>query len=309
MLGRLGSWAASKVSRAVDKIKDTVSEVADKVKNKAQKAWHSFTGENTARKAERLYKQIKTRYDQARSDYEKDSERITESIRLEIEQVNQRKQEIYDCHFNRFVRVAKRLHNVTVKGQPFEEFFDKHVLEIKGSEGIRHERELITINFDEFSWTRVASYLFTLGFHSRKQAKESLKRVEEEEARINEEIRKMQSHLVVLKTTLKAIQQVQGYFDELVGNYSALLDRFEYGIQSQRHLLLATGNVMTHRLDFRQIPIAHIEEFHALFNLSIVLNHMSNQGYLSDEGLPVDADIDSAKTLYQSASKLAVHAA
>ena len=40
------------------------------------------------------------------------------------------------------------------------------------------------------------------------------------------------------------------------------------------------------------MPIVHIQEFQALFNLSIVLYQMASLGYLSDAGEIKDEDMD-----------------
>ena len=59
------------------------------------------------------------------------------------------------------------------------------------------------------------------------------------------------------------------------------------------------NNLFSLRLDFRLLPTIHIEEFLALFNLSVVLKQMANLGYLSEQGDVLEADTDRAEKLHK----------
>lgn len=300
MFGRIGSWASSKISSMVDKVVEVGRKVIDKVVEKGAKCWNAFTGKTTFDKAEQLYQEITERYDKKKTQYDKSSIKLIADIDTRVSAINRFKQDIYDVQFSRFISLSNRLHNVTVKGQPFEELFSDAILEVKASESVGQRENLFLIDFNKFDLVRVASYVLTLGFYSRKKAKQTLLKVQEEEARINEEIAKMQSHLRQLKVVAKSIDNVVEYFDVLISNYSKLLDRFEYGIQTQRHKQMSqSGDIFAHKLDFRLIPIAHIEEFQALFNLSIVLKQMANLGYLSESGKVKVEDNQQAKVLFE----------
>lgn len=300
MFGRIGSWASSKISSMVDKAVEVGRKVIDKVVEKGAKCWNAFTGKTTFDKAEQLYQEITERYDKKKTQYDHSSAKLIEDIDTRVSAINRFKQDIYDVQFSRFISLSNRLHNVTVKGQPFEELFSDAILEVKASESVGQREALFLIDFNKFDLVRVASYVLTLGFYSRKKAKQTLLKVQEEEARINEEIAKMQSHLRQLEVVAKSIDNVVEYFDVLISNYSKLLDRFEYGIQTQRHKQMSqSGDIFAHKLDFRLIPIAHIEEFQALFNLSIVLKQMANLGYLSESGKVKAEDNQQAKVLFE----------
>ncbi|PYE30394.1 hypothetical protein DFP83_1171 [Idiomarina fontislapidosi] len=60
------------------------------------------------------------------------------------------------------------------------------------------------------------------------------------------------------------------------------------------------NNLFSLRLDFRLLPNVHIEEFLALFNLSIVLKQMANLGYLSESGEILQADTEKAEKLHKA---------
>lgn len=310
MFGRLGSWAASKISSVVDKVVDVAKRITDKVIEKGSKCWNAFTGKATFDRAERLYQEISDRYDKKKREYELATELLIKDIDSQVSAINHFKQDIYGVQFKRFVSLANRLHNVTVKGQPFEELFDDAILEAKTTAAVEHREKLFLIDFNKFDLVRVASYVLTLGFYSRKKAKQTLLKVQEEEVRIDEEIAKMESHQRQLQVVGKSIDGVVEYFDVLINNYSKLLDRFEYGIQSQRHKQMALSDeIFALKLDFRLIPIAHIEEFQALFNLSIVLKQMANLGYLSENGKLKPKDSQQAKALFEKVASIQAIAA
>jgi len=304
------SWAASKLKKMKDKVIDTAKAVKNKVTETVSKAWGSFTGKTNADKAEALYAEISERYDKETKLYEKEVSEISNRIDLQIKTINRVKKEIYDTHFTRFVSIANRMHSVTIKGQPFDELFDDEIFNIKKEVSITKKDNLVLINFDKFSFVRAASYVFTLGFYSRKKAKESLLKVQEEESKINDEIRKMKSQIVKLAVIEGSISQVVSYFDTLVMNYEKLLNRFEYGVQSQRNkLMLQSENIISHKLNFKMMPTVHLEEFFALFNLSIVLKTMSTLGYLTDAGTIVDGEAEKSKALFEKAKVISAIAA
>ena len=147
--------------------------------------------------------------------------------------------------------------------------------------------------------------MLTLGFFSRKKAKESLQQVKDEAKRIDEDIAKMDAHLAKIDQIISSINNVAEYFDGLIISYAKLLDRFEYGINTQRIAQLsASPELFSSKLDFRLLPVAHIEEFQALFNLSVVLKQMSRMAYLSQAGEIVEEDTKSAHKLYQMTQTL-----
>lgn len=293
---RACSWVASKCSS----IRDTASSAVDSVKNACSKVWNRFTGKHYADEAESIYEEAKMRYEDAKQVYEDFVQEISSSIKSKVTTINVQKQDIYSVHFERFICVSQRLHNVTVKGQPFEELFDASILEVKTQSGVRARSEIMKISFNQMGLLDTLGMVLTLGFFTRSRAKESLENAKQERTRVDEEIAKMKSQQKRLKVVEESIDNVVVYFDELIANYSRLLDSFEYGIQTQRMHQLANGSdVYSHKLNFKLLPIVHLEEFRALFNLSIVLKQMANLGYLSESGEFIESDSLKAKAVYE----------
>ena len=300
----LRSWAASKCRAVRDAF---VEHVFEPIKKTCSKVWNSFTGKHYTDEAESIYDEINEKYKKSKIEYEDAVKEIGESIENKISHLNSFKIDIYQKHFKRFINVSSRLHNVTVKGVPFEELFDDSILEIKKEKGVRNKEDLFLIDFDKMGFLDTAGMILSLGFFSRKKAKESLEKVKQEQIRVNAEIAEMEAQRIKLTVIAASIDNVVEYFETLIQNYEMLLDRFEFGIQTQRvKQMTHADNVFALKLNFKHIPIVHIEEFQALFNLSIVLKQMANLGYLSTSGELVEDDKNIAENLFDQviASKI-----
>ncbi|MCL1049385.1 DNA repair protein [Shewanella abyssi] len=299
----LFSWAASKCRS----IKNAVSNVIDKVKETVSKVWNAFTGKYYTDEAEAIYDEINEKYKKSKIEYEDAVKIMGENIESKISHLNNFKSDIYQNHFKRFITIASRLHNVTVQGVPFAELFDDSILEIKNETGVSHKQDLFLIDFNKMGFLDTAGMILTLGFFSRKKAKESLEKVKQEQIRVNAEIEAMKSQQKKLAVIAESIDNVVEYFEQLIANYEALLARFEFGIQTQRFKKMSQAdNVFELKLNFKHMPIVHIEEFQALFNLSIVLKQMATLGYLNAAGELIEDDKKAAVSLFEQAVALKV---
>jgi len=285
-------------------VKSTVSSAVDKVKETKSKVWNAFTGKHYTDEAEAIHDEINERYDKARANYQEAVQQISQEIQEKVSKINLNKKEIYEKQFERFKSIANRIHNVTVKGLPFEDFFDGSIYELNKNQELRSKEDLILIDFDQMGFLETAGMILTLGFFSRKKAKESLERVKQERERVFEEIEKMKAQQTKLEVVSESIDNVVTYFEQLIKSYSSLLDRFEFGIQSQRVKQSSdASNVFSLKLDFKLLPIVHLEEFQALFNLSIVLKQMANLGYLNSEGEVIVKDVEASELLFQKVTE------
>ncbi|WP_422446807.1 hypothetical protein [Endozoicomonas sp. ALB091] len=295
----------SSIKSAASTVVNTVKSACTKVKETASKVWNAVTGKDKFEEAERLHQQTVQRFEDKQRQYEDAVALKSQEIERQIMAINGYKKAIYNEQFPRFMRLGNRLHNVRVAGTAFEEYFDNQILEISTQTGVRTKQDLFKIDFNNLSFKEVALSVLTLGFFSRKKAKESLQQVKDEAKRIDEEIAKMDAHLVKIDQIISSINNVAEYFDGLIISYARLLDRFEYGINTQRIAQLsASPELFSSKLDFRLLPVTHIEEFQALFNLSIVLKQMSRMGYLSQTGEVIEQETRSAQKLYQMTQTL-----
>ncbi|MFT6449256.1 MAG: DNA repair exonuclease SbcCD ATPase subunit [Oleispira sp.] len=302
MLG--GVWNALKsgasvikdvACKAADAVVDTAKKVKDKVKSGASKVMSSISGKKHFNEAEQRYNALITRYEDAKSRYRSELEEKTSVIQSDLERINGWKSQVFKELFPKFIQVANRLHHVEINGKHFEEFLADDVLDYKEHAGVQAKQELFEIDFNNMSFKQAALSIITLGFYSRKKAKQSLQQVIDEEKRVEEEIAKQVAQLEKIDQVVSSISNVVEYFESLINGYEKLLKRFEFGVNSQR--FLQARNTNFEKLDFRLMPIKHIEDFQALFNLSVVMKTMSTMGYLSESGELIGNDLDKTNAM------------
>jgi hypothetical protein len=270
------------ILEAVGSIGYGISDATDYITEKGAKTWNSVTGKAKFEEAEKILTRIDKKYNQELENYKKEIEEISSKIENKISSINFHKQNIYENYFEIFTLLVNKLHNLSIQGTSFLDYFDENLLEIKTLSGIRHKSDLYKIDFNNLRFKEVTFGLATLGFYTRKKATETLYAVKEEEQRINEEIEKMNAQIKKSKVIFNSIDNVEQYFSSIIHIYSKLLSRFEYGIKSQTQKQLLHGKLLDGKINFRLMPLVHIEEFQTLFNLSIVLKTMSTMGYLND---------------------------
>ena len=302
MLGRMWNAVKSGASKikdvacdAASVVADTVKKGVDKVKSAGSKVMSSISGKKHFDEAEQRYNALITRYEDAKSRYRSQLEEKTSIIQSDLERINGWKSQVFIELFPKFIQVANRLHHVEINGKHFEEFLADDVLDYKAHAGVQAKQKLFEIDFNNMSFKQKSLSIITLGFYSRKKAKQSLQQVIDEEKRVEEEIAKQVAQLEKIDQVVSSISNVVEYFKALINGYEKLLKRFEFGVNSQR--FLQARNASFEKLDFRLMPIKHIEDFQALFNLSVVMKIMSTMGYLSETGELIDNDLDKSKAL------------
>lgn len=283
------------VCDAVDLVVDTTKKVSDKVKSGSSKVMSSISGKKHFDEAEKRYNELVTRYEEAKCQYRSHLEEKTNRIQSDLDKINGWKSQVFTQLFPKFIKVANRLHHVEVHGRHFEEFLADDVLDYKNHADVQAKADLFKIDFNNMSFKQAALSILTLGFYSRKKAKQSLQQVMDEEQRVDEEIAKQQSQIQKIEQIVSSISNVVNYFELSILGYEKLLKRFEFGVNSQRFIQASRSEF--DKLDFRLMPIKHIEDFHALFNLSVVVKTMSTLGYLSESGELISKDLDMADTL------------
>jgi hypothetical protein len=282
-------WGGLK--RLANKAKEAVVGGAIKGKEKVSKSWNAITGRATFKEAEELYNKIEKNYNKYKGSYDAEILEIREALEYRVRRINAYKTATFNEHFERLKAICDRVHHLEVNGEPFVEIIDKRIMGLPSKSAIRKKNELYVIDFNDFSFSDWGMSIITLGAFSRKRAKETLSLVKEEEVRLEEEICKMNAHLKKMGVVRESIKNIDYYFDYIVSNFLKLLSSFEYGVQSQfqKHLL-SVSNDIHEKLDFRLLPIVHLKEFQALFNLSIVLKEMAMMQYLSSTGEVIEED-------------------
>ena len=291
-------WVSNKLRDTKDYMVDKIENTSGYISREGSRVFNGITGKATFLEAEKLYKKIEEEYTRKNNEYKKKISDIGKEIEEKVSKINYHKEDIYLNHFERFKSLGDKLHNISINGKHFLEYFDESITKINNQNGIRSKEDIYKIDFNNLKFTEIAFGILTLGFYTRKKAKETLLEVKEEKTRVEADIKEMNSQIIKAQKILDSIDNVSEYFTELIKNYSKILDRFEYGIKSQIQKNILKGNKLDNgKINFRMMPIVHIQEFQALFNLSIVLYQMASLGYLSDAGEIKDEDIKSLEKI------------
>jgi Skp family chaperone for outer membrane proteins len=306
----VGAKTYAGAKKTVEYIAEKVDEyIIQPIKKGIAKVSGAITGKTTFEEAEALYQKIENNYNQERKKYEQEMKILNQNIDNKILSINNFKGHVYQKSFANFMSLANRLHNLQIEGKELIEYFQDDFTKRKSEAHLRNKKEIFTIDFNNLTFKECAIGILTAGWSTRKAAKQSLENVKVEENRVKEEIQKMQTHLTQIKSVLKSLDNVESYFDQIIASYEKLLKRFEYGISTQTQKALLDGQILHNgKLNFKQMPIKHIEDFHALFNLSIILKKMSNMNYLSEDG-SVDKNDHKAINAYKKMTLSYVNAA
>lgn len=307
----LGSWCAGVWDRITDTacqvkdyavdcydtIKEKVSDGYDAVKSGCTRMWNGVTGKNNYRKAEEVFDTCK-KHEAAIAKYKEEIESLGRDLESKIAKINDAKNTIYKNHFIRFKSLADRLHNLNINGQRFIEFFDESIISSPYTTNVKNKANYFKIDFNNLSFKTKCFGILTFGYTTRKAAKETLEEVTSLEVVLREDVSKIKAQLSKVRKIIKSISEIENYFDVIIDSYAKLLDRFEYGIKTQTYKTVLDEQInIKGKLNFKEMPIVHIEEFQALFNLSIILKKMSSLGYLGEAGELIEHDIKTHNNL------------
>lgn len=295
--------AKDKIADCYDTVKDKFVDGVDAVKEHSTNMWNGITGKNLMEQAEAVWDRVekhKIKINKCKTEIEK----LGRVIDTKISNINYLKNEIYRNHFMKFKSLADRLHNLNIHGQSFNEFFDESIVTFAYLTSVKDKSDCFKIDFDNLSFSEKFFGFLSLGYMTRKAARESLEEVKKTELSLAHDVAKIKEHLAKVGKTVEAISQIEEYFSFITTNYVKLLGRFEYGVRTQTYKRIIENHVnVSGKINFKEIPVVHIEEFHAIFNLSIVLKKMASLGYLSESGEMLVHDIAEYENLKDMVSK------
>lgn len=217
---KIGS-AAKKVGTAVvSGVKKVGTAVTNGVKNVAARV----SGKDKYEEAQRLYDEISKRYNEKREHFQKEIERITALIEEHVKSINDSKRMIKMELLPAMVNKISKIKDIRISDEYSVEEYIESVLNV---DSIRSREQLFTIDFNAHKVKTTFQAIFTLGFYTRKKAKETLCNVKEEESKINSEISRMDSELNKINIIEKSIKQVADMFTSVIEMYNNMLIRLD----------------------------------------------------------------------------------
>lgn len=305
-VGRAASSVASGVKKAASatynvaknvatKTVEATKKVCTKVKETATNMWGKFSGKEDFEKAEKLYNQIKERYESKERYYKQEVDKIVNRIEKHVNVINSYKGRIKT---ELFVEMAQKLEKI--KGIQFDRDFRLEDFTYKevNFDTVRSKNQLYTIDFNKNKFKTSALAIFTLGFATRKKAKETLAAVQEEEAKVNHEMAKMDSELVKLNAIAESLSNVENYFSSLIPIYEQLLIRLDNNVNFLYFQCMQFAQkLISKEMKLNRLPVAQQKEVEAIITASKILRTMTDTQFVSV------SDVNQMKT-YESEMKL-----
>lgn len=274
---KIGS-AAKKVGTAVvSGVKKVGTAVTNGVKNVAARV----SGKDKYEEAQRLYDEISKRYNEKREHFQKEIERITALIEEHVKSINDSKRMIKMELLPAMVNKISKIKDIRISDEYSVEEYIESVLNV---DSIRSREQLFTIDFNAHKVKTTFQAIFTLGFYTRKKAKETLCNVKEEESKINSEISRMDSELNKINIIEKSIKQVADMFTSVIEMYNNMLIRLDSSI----NYLLVRSLAFAHQIVGKQmsvkvLPMMQQKEVKAIYTASKILKVMAETQLLNVE--------------------------
>lgn len=270
----VGRAVGGAIKKGVDVVVDTAKKVGSAVKKGATNLWNKFSGKEKFEEAERLYAEISARYNSRRKQFEEDVENYTNKIENHVNQINRSKEKIKSQLFLEMAKKMEKIKDIEVSKDFSAE---SYIAEAVSFDSIRSKSELYKIDFNKHKFKTTVQAIVTLGFYTRKKAKETLYAVEEEEGKINTEIAKMDAEIVKLKAIESSLDNVELYFTSLIELYQNLLIRLDSSV----NYLFVRSMAFAHKLvntemSIRRLPKMQQKEVEAIITASKILKTMTD---------------------------------
>ena len=236
------------------------------------RGYKSFSGQATFEEADRMYEDIRKRFDEHKAYFEKEVDSISSQIDEHVRSINKSKETIKTDLFPAFAEKMRVLRDVKVEQVFLKELFEGSTLKV---DSIKSKADLYLIDFKKNPIKSNALAIISFGFYTRKKAKETKGRVIEEKKRLEEEMARMDSELVKLRNIKQALELIAEYYLSLIELYRALLNRLDNSV----NLLMIRCISFAHKLvreqmSIKLLPKSQQAEIMAMVSISKVLKSM-----------------------------------
>lgn len=271
----------SAIASGVKKVGSAIASGAKAAANGVKKVAARISGKDKFEEAERLYDEISKRYNEKREHFQKEIERITSLIEEHVKSINDSKRMIKRELFPAMANKISKIKDIRISDEYSVEEYIESVLNV---DTIRSREQLFTIDFNAHKVKTTFQAIFTLGFYTRKKAKETLYNVKEEEAKINSEISRMDSEINKIYIIEKSIKQVADMFTSVIEMYNNMLIRLDSSI----NYLLVRSLAFAHQIVGKQmsvkvLPMMQQKEVEAIYTASEILKVMAETQLLNVE--------------------------
>lgn len=294
---KVGNYVGDKIEKGKNYIVEKVREIKTKVSNTAAK----WSGKEEADKAKALYEKIEKRYNEAQNQYEASVDKYSERIKEHVYNINFYKERIKSELLPEFTRAIQKFCDFALPASLQEEEYEVKSLKV---DDIKSKKDLISIDWDEHYWKNTLKAFFSLGFLTRKEAHESMLRVQDEEKKVEENIAKMKAEKKRLECIDKALGNVEYYFQKVIEYYEIMLVRIDNAINTLYVRCLTKMHSFVHQeMSLRRLSRMQQKELEAAVTASVCLKEMMNVQVLVTDQLNVEKCSDEVKIHYETVEK------
>lgn len=274
------------IRRVAKRVAEKSAEAARAAKASAAKILGKVTGKEKYEEAKARYKVLMQRAEEAVAKHSKFLDETFTETGMLLAAINARKRFLYQQQFPRFIDAAERFaHWEIPDALVLDDWCGRASVQIK----TRRWADLKLIDFDNEKFKTYALSCLTLGFWTRKKAKETLLKVQEEEKALDLELEKLAAERKRHKLVLKSLRQIAHYFHTLTGLYDRVLDDvgFSATLLGCTRELMARG-AADGRLDAYFLPRNHLLCLMAADKLTRILHDLAGRRYFDtpEEGAP-----------------------
>ena len=261
-------WIGRKAKAVANAIFDAASATGKAISN----GYRSFTGQATFEEADRMYEDIKCRFEEHKRYFEQEVDKISSEIEVQVKSINRSKEIIKTELFPAFSNKMRCLKDIPVSNEFLKECFSGTSLEV---DSIKAKADLYLIDFKKNPFKSNALAIVTLGFYTRKKAKETLERVKEEKKRLEEEIARMDSELIKLRRIKEALELIAQYYLSLIDIYRTLLNRLDNSVNFLMIRCISFAHKLVRdQMSIRLLPKSQQAEIMAMVSISKVMKNM-----------------------------------
>ncbi|MFQ7540319.1 MAG: hypothetical protein ACLRLP_01260 [Lachnospira sp.] len=281
VLRRAAEKVVDGIGSAIEKGAELIERGANKVKAATTNVWNKFTGKDKFEKAKQLYEDISRKYNEKQTQFQAELDKYIAKIEAHINVINSSKERIKT---DLFVQMAKKMANIKdiniSEKFTVEEFLPNEV----SFDSIRTKSQLFKIDFDKHKFKTTFQAIYTLGFYTRKKAKETLLNVEEEQKKLETEMKKMDAELVRLKLIEESLSNVEYYFTSLIELYETMLVRLDGSVNYLYVRCMSFAHKLVHaEMSIRKLPKMQQKEIEAMITTSKILKAMTDMQIVAIE--------------------------
>lgn len=260
------------IGRKAKAVGNAIADVALSVGRTIGNGYKSFTGQSTFEEADRLYEDVKRRFEEHKRYFEREVDKLSLEIETQVNSINNSKETIKKELFPAFAEKMRRLKDIPVSDEYIQEYFSGSTLKV---DTIKAKAELYLIDFKKHPFKSNALAIISLGFYTRKKAKETLEKVREEKKRLEEEMARMDSELTKLRRIKEALELIAEYYLSLIEVYRKLLNRLDNSVNFLMIRCISFARkIVREQMSIKLLPKSQQAEIMAMVSISKVLKTM-----------------------------------